>query len=595
MAIIEPTAQQVTGNLTSLYTTLTGSAGADSLLGMSKWGGAPGTGAMLSYSFPTLASQFDLSDVWGAYGTSTGSAGALTAPGFAAFDADQQAATALALAAFANVANLGFTLVAAEAGGGTLRFNFTDGPAMEADTAAYSVLPMDTAESADTFFNATYLSGGFAPGTQNFLTLTHELGHALGLKHPFETATFGSPVGWPRNDTTLPFTGSDTLTGFSSSDTVMAYNDLRGRDEIGVVQFAPTTLMRFDIQALQYIYGPNMDFNAGDTVYSFLSDQQVHQTIWDGGGNDTIAVSGPGASRIDLTPGSWSEIGAPLLYSLRNPNPGEQDPASNPQTLFIYDTVTIENAAGGAGDDEITGNAADNRLTGNAGFDALDGGAGFDVAVYDSPSGQARVDKLGGVWVVTDKSGANGTDAMINVEQLQFADKLFDLVNLPRTEAPTYGKTGSFLFDAVYYLLDNAELVPAFNLATAAGHYLQTGAAQGKAPNSWFDADYYANKWADLQSLDLDAATLFLHYNLFGVWEGRAAGPKFDAFDGNRYLAENPDVAAYVDAHVADFLNSRSNGAIAHFVIYGSNEQREVFDMVGQAIGFDYSADLFGA
>jgi hypothetical protein len=180
------------------------------------------------------------------------------------------------------------------------------------------------------------------------------------------------------------------------------------------------------------------------------------------------------------------------------------------------------------------------------------------------------------------------------VEQLEFSDKSFDLVNLPRTSAPTYGKTGTFLFDPVYYLLNNADLVPTQTLATAAEHYLGAGAAQGKAPNSWFDPAYYSNKWADLNALDLDAATLFLHYNLFGVWEGRAAGPKFDAFDGNKYLTDNPDVAAYVDANVADFLNSRSNGAIAHFVIYGSDEQREVFDTDGQAIDFDYSVDLFG-
>jgi hypothetical protein len=60
--------------------------------------------------------------------------------------------------------------------------------------------------------------------------------------------------------------------------------------------------------------------------------------------------------------------------------------------------------------------------------------------------------------------------------------------------------------------------------------------------------------------------------------------------DGHCYLAENPDVAAYVDAYVADFLGSRTNGAVAHFVIYGANEQRIAHDSEGQAIDLGYLA-----
>ena len=72
------------------------------------------------------------------------------------------------------------------------------------------------------------------------------------------------------------------------------------------------------------------------------------------------------------------------------------------------------------------------------------------------------------------------------------------------------------------------------------------------------------------------------------MWEGRAPGPTFDTFDGNRYLADNPDVAAYVDAFVADFLGSRSNGAIAHYIIYGAAEQRLSYDTAGQPVVLDY-------
>lgn len=113
----------------------------------------------------------------------------------------------------------------------------------------------------------------------------------------------------------------------------------------------------------------------------------MHQTAWDGGGNDTISVSGSGVSKISLVPGTWSQIGAPLTYWTRD-QPSlavfQTSPATNPRTLFIYDTVTIGNAVGGAGNDELTGNAANNRLTGG-------GGTG------------------------------NGNDAMGNIEKLEFS------------------------------------------------------------------------------------------------------------------------------------------------------------------------------
>lgn len=155
---------------------------------------------------------------------------------------------------------------------------------------------------------------------------------------------------------------------------------------------------------------------------------------------------------------------------------------------------------------------------------------------------------------------------------------------MPQTATPGYGKIQSFLFDASYYLLSNPDLVPTVTLATAYDHYKTVGAAKGESPNTWFDPVYYANKWPDLKSLNLDAATLFMHYNLYGVWEGRSAGPAFDHYDGARYLADNPDVAAYVDAYVADFLGSRSNGAIAHYVIYGANEGRNAYDVTGHLL-----------
>jgi hypothetical protein len=236
--------------------------------------------------------------------------------------------------------------------------------------------------------------------------------------------------------------------------------------------------------------------------------------------------------------------------------------------------------------DQLEGGYHHDSLAGLAGDDNLDGGSGVDTGRFTGKITDyfIKYNRALGTATITDhRANADGTDSLKSIEKLQFADKTFDLLNPARTESAAFGKSQSFLFDPAYYLLKHPDLVPTVTLATAFDSY-KTTAAQGAAPNAWFDPAYYANRWADLKPLNLDAVTLFAHYNLYGVWEGRSAGPTFDKYDGTRYLKDNPDVAAYVDAYVKDFLGSRSNGAIAHYVIYGAAEGRVAFDTAGVAI-----------
>ena len=267
---------------------------------------------------------------------------------------------------------------------------------------------------------------------------------------------------------------------------------------------------------------------------------------------------------------------------------------------FLADSMTFADSNprevwGWAGNDTIRTGLVGDFLAGGAGDDNLDAGPGMDLAYFAAPSANFRVAKAGLTWTVSEKFfGAEGSDTLRNTEAIAFTDKAFFLVNLPREGVPSYNTNNGFLFDAAYYLLDNPELVPAVDLLTALYHYFGVGAALGLRPNSWFDANYYENRWPDLKAGNFSDDILFMHYNLYGVWEGRSAGPKFDKFDGNRYLTDNPDVAAYVDAHLPDFLGSRSNGAIAHYVIYGQHELRLAYDLVGQQIDLGYTIDLGG-
>ncbi len=277
--------------------------------------------------------------------------------------------------------------------------------------------------------------------------------------------------------------------------------------------------------------------------------------------------------------------------------------ASNAYQVALTVRGVTDEVLGTAGNDVLTDSSGEarlsggdghDRLQGGSGNDAIDGGAGIDTALHARPSGGYRVERTGAGWRVTDKSGADGIDTLTGVERLEFTDKSFELARPALTATPAYGALDHFLFDPVYYLLEYPALVPSSTLATAWQSYADSGATQHRQPNSWFDAAYYANKWADLGALHLDDLALFRHFNLFGVWEGRSPGPAFDRFDPNAYLSANPDVAAYIDAHLPDFLGSRSNGAISHFILYGEAEGRDATDMAGQAISLDYGVDLIG-
>ena len=265
---------------------------------------------------------------------------------------------------------------------------------------------------------------------------------------------------------------------------------------------------------------------------------------------------------------------------------------SGAQTFSGSASADTLHASGSAKGVTLLGLGGGDVLVGGQGADLLDGGTGRDTADYAGTSGRFVVTRNATHWQVVDKDAPAVGDTLIGIEQLRFTNLAFELVNPPRAGTPTYAQSRDFLFDPVFYLLDNPDLVPSVSLAGAAAHYLSAGAAQGHDPNGWFDPGYYANRWGDLRDLHLDQATLFLHYNLYGVWEGRSAGPALDRFDGGRYLNQNPDVAAYVDAHVADFLGSRSNGAIAHYVIYGAGEGRAAADLGGAPIALDYTVDL---
>lgn len=206
--------------------------------------------------------------------------------------------------------------------------------------------------------------------TDPYLIL-HELGHALGLDHPFDGTVLD-----PAYD--------------NSKFTVMSYDS---NPDTGDYSDA---LMLYDIYALQDLWGA-ADSNPEDNTYTGPRTSTI-DALWDSGGTDELDASGwAGGVTLDLREGYFSQFGATEDF------------------VIAYGTV-IENATGSAGDDEITGNSANNEMSGNGGDDTLSGNGGKDTITgdggRDSVGGGKKADLLKGNGGKDTLSGGNGGDTL---------------------------------------------------------------------------------------------------------------------------------------------------------------------------------------
>ena len=84
---------------------------------------------------------------------------------------------------------------------------------------------------------------------------------------------------------------------------------------------------------------------------------------------------------------------------------------------------------GDAGNDTLSGGKDNDTLHGGSGNDKLYGGQGMDTAVFTGQHSQYDVTQAFGVFTVRALSGSEGTDTLVNVERIQFADQTLDIAS----------------------------------------------------------------------------------------------------------------------------------------------------------------------
>ena len=321
-------------------------------------GHKPGEGIKVTYAFNTSGKDTDGS----------------TLAGFQAYSETQKAAIRTVLDHIAEHVNIKYT----EGDNATLNFyKHTMDSELKVGYGVYGGGVHLSAErfSADDAFRSDIpyrITGGDAIEYYGWHAALHEVGHTLGMDHPFDHAKKGDgkpDLSVAENRDTL------SVMSYINGETIPLKAGSNYYPEFPIPQ---NKLGIYDLAALHHSFGVNPNYHSGDDTYGFkeFNKDAIGNDIYihDGGGLDTFDAHEQTLDlNIDLTPGSWIYAGEKTAHLALN-----NDGTPTEHQMFIGYGTQIENAKGGSGNDTIKGNSAANYLFGFDGDDTIDGGAGND-------------------------------------------------------------------------------------------------------------------------------------------------------------------------------------------------------------------------
>jgi len=326
---------------------------------------------------------------------------------------------------------------------GDIRLNIVD---TDPNILAFAFQP-NSGYGGDVFLSSDFnVSGeeGVNLYTEGLHAIEHEMGHALGLKHPFD------------GDITLPPSLDDTnhtIMSYTTNGFYPSVSNDGSKVFIDYLKIYPEFYSLYDIATLQDIYGANTTSLTQDNTY--LPSYPEVQTIWDAGGTDTIDLSlTAGDTIIDLNSGSINSVDQHTVDDIIELNQAKLPQFSqfiaekiidlyNDDKLYtgkdnfaIAEGVIIENIYTGSGDDIIKDNQFNNIINsgagndtiyiGTGGYDTVNAQEGIDTLVADLLQEEAYIVKLEEAYLLYTNNYAVSFE---DIEIIQFQDSTITVAN----------------------------------------------------------------------------------------------------------------------------------------------------------------------